>query len=230
MDKHLTEHPSEGVVSLVYFLIAKNFPVGPKRIRRLLKIMGRQTLYRRKNLTKQGMKEYIKPNLLKGLEITHPNQVWCTDITYIPMRHGFMYLTAFIDVYSRKIVGWGISNSLASKWCREVLEDAIARHGKPEIINSDQGVQYTCALWTQYLESQGIQISMDAKGRALDNIWIERFWKSIKYDYIYLNPAEDGLELYEGVQAHITYYNDKTHHTTRQKPNDRYQEQTKKTA
>jgi putative transposase len=98
MDKHLTDHPTEGVISLLYFLFAKNFPVGPKRIRRLLKIMGRQTIYRRKNLTKQGMKEFIKPYLLKGLDITRPNQVWCTDITYIPMRHGFMYLTAFIYV------------------------------------------------------------------------------------------------------------------------------------
>lgn len=230
MDKHLTDHPTEGVMSVVYFLIARNFPVGPKRIRRLLKIMGRQTIYRRKNLTKQGMKEFIKPYLLKRLDITRPNQVWCTDITYIPMRHGFMYLTAFIDVYSRKIVGWGISNSLSSKWCKQVLEDAIDQHGKPEIINSDQGVQYTCALWTQYLESLGIHISMDAKGRALDNIWIERFWKSIKYDYIYLNPADDGFELYEGVQNHIAYYNNKIHHTTRQRPNDRYMELTKKAA
>ena len=166
MDKHLTDHPTEGVKSIVLFLIAKHYPVGPKRIRRLLKIMGRQTIYRRKNLTKAGMKVFIKPYLLKGLEITRPNQVWCTDITYIPMRNGFMYLTAIMDVYSRKIVGWGISNSLAASWCREVLEDAIATHGKPEILNSDQGCQYTSALWTQYLESQGIQISMDGKGRG----------------------------------------------------------------
>jgi len=230
MDKHLTEHPTEGVLSMVLFFVARHYPVGPKRIRRLLKIMGRQTLYRRKTLTKQGMKEFIKPYLLKGLEITRPNQVWCTDITYIPMRHGFMYLTAIIDVYSRKIVGWGISNSLASKWCKGVLDDAIAIHGKPEIVNTDQGTQYTCALWTQHLQSMDIKISMDAKGRALDNIWIERFWKSIKYDYIYLNPAEDGFELYEGVQKHIAYYNNKTHHTTKQTPNYRYLESNKKAA
>ena len=229
-DKQLTDHPTEGVVSLVLFFIARHHPVGPKRIRRLLKIMGRQTIYRRKNLTKQGMKEFIKPYLLNGLYITHANQVWCTDITYIPMRHGFMYLTAIIDVYSRKIVGWGISNSLAAQWCKNVLQEAISKYGKPEIINSDQGTQYTSALWTQYLESGGIQISMDGKGRALDNIWIERFWKSIKYNYIYLNPAEDGFELYAGVQNHIAYYNDKTHHTTKQTPNNRYLESNKKAA
>jgi len=223
MDKHLTAHPTEGVLSVVLFFIAQGYNVGPKRIRRLMKLMGRQTIYRRKNLTKKGLKEFIKPYLLKDLKITHANQVWCTDITYIPMRNGFMYLTAIIDVYSRKIVGWGISNSLAASWCKEVLAEAIARYGKPEIINSDQGTQYTSALWTQYLESQEIQISMDGKGRALDNIWIERFWKSIKYDYVHLNPAENGLELYEGVGNYIAYYNDRTHHTTIQTPNSRYE-------
>jgi putative transposase len=179
MDKHLTDHPTEGVLSLVLFFIARHHPVGPKRIRRLLKIMGRQTIYRRKNLTKQGEKEFIKPYLLRGLDITHANQVWCTDITYIPMREGYMYLTAIIDVYSRKIVGWGISNSLTAHWCKNVLEEAISKYGKPQIVNSDQGTQYTSALWTQYLEQMEIQISMDGKGRALDNIWIERFWKSL---------------------------------------------------
>ncbi len=187
MDKHLTDHPTKGVVSLVLFFIARHYPVGPKRIRRLLKIMGRETLYRRRNLTKLGLKKFIKPYLLRGLDITRPNQVWCTDITYIPMRKGFMYLTAIIDVYSRRIVGWGISNSLSAQWCKNVLQEAISKYDKPQIINSDQGTQYTSALWTQYLESGGIQISMDGKGRALDNIWIERFWKSIKYDYVYLN-------------------------------------------
>jgi putative transposase len=116
------------------------------------------------------------------------------------MKKGFMYMTAIIDVYSRKIVGWGISNSMNAQWCKDVLENTIAEHGKPEILNSDQRSQYTSALWTQYLAEEQISISMDGKGRALDNVWIERFWKSLKYDYIYLNPADDGLELYRGVQ------------------------------
>lgn len=223
MDKHLTDHPTEGVNSLVLFFIARSYPVGPKRIRRLLKLMGRQTIYRRKNLTKAGLKQFIKPYLLKGLSITHANQVWCTDITYIPMRNGFMYLSAIIDVYSRKIVGWGISNTLAAAWCKEVLDEAISTHGKPSIINTDQGCQYTSALWTQYLESAGIQISMDGKGRALDNVWIERFWRSLKYDYVYLNPAEDGFDLYEGIKKYIDYYHSKIHHTTRETPQLRYE-------
>jgi putative transposase len=230
MDRHLTKHPTEGVKSMVYLLVAMGFVVGPKRIRRLFRIMGRQTIYRRKNLTKSGLKEFIKPYLLKGIQITRANQVWCTDITYIPMRRGFMYMTAIIDVYSRKIVGWGISNSMSAVWCKNVLEDAIATHGKPEIVNSDQGSQYTSALWTQYLEKQGILISMDGKGRALDNIWIERFWKSLKYDYVYLNPVDDGFELFEGVQNHIDYYHDKIHHTTCQTPNNRYEQSIQKAA
>ena len=230
LDKHLTLHPTEGVESMVLLLRELGYPIGPKRVRRMFRLMCRETIYRRKNLTKLGTKEFIKPYLLRRLRITRPNQVWCTDITYIPMKQGFMYLTAIIDVYSRKILGWSISNSLDAQWCLQMLEETIKVHGKPEIINSDQGSQYTSAAWTQYLEKEEIQISMDGKGRALDNVWIERFWKSIKYDYIFLNPADDGFELYEGVQNHIAYYNNKTHHTTQQSPNNRYQEITKKAA
>ena len=224
MDRHLLNHPTEGVVSMVDMLKDMGYPVGPKRIRRLFRLMGHQTLYRKKNLTKGALKEFIKPYLLRGLKITHANQVWYTDITYIPMAKGFMYLTAIIDVYSRKIVGWSISNSMSKQWVLSMLKDAIARHGKPEIINSDQGSQYTSFAWIHYLEEQGIQISMDSKGRAIDNIWIERFWKSIKYNYIYLNPCDNGLELFEGVREYIEYYNQKKHQTIKKKPNDAYQE------
>jgi putative transposase len=231
MDRHLVVHPTEGVISMVDMLRDLGYPVGPKRIRRLFKLMGYQTLYRRKNLTKTALKEFIKPYLLRGLKITHANQVWCTDITYIPMARGFMYMTAFIDIFSRKIVGWGISNCMSKQWCLSVLNDAIARHGKPEIINSDQGPQYTSFAWTNYLEKENIRISMDGKGRATDNIWIERFWKSLKYDYIYLNPCDNGLELFEGVLNHIEYYNQKKHQTIKKTPNESYHESiTKKAA
>ena len=133
-------------------------------------------------------------------------------------------MTAFIDVYSRKIVGWGISNSMSKQWCLDVLKDAISRHGKPEIINSDQGSQYTSFAWTNHLEKEGIKISMDGKGRATDNIWIERFWKSLKYNYIYLNPCDNGLELFDGVQNHIAYYNQKKHQSIKKTPNEAYKE------
>lgn len=230
MDRHLLTHPTEGVVSMVDMLRDMGYPVGPKRIRRLFKLMSHQTLYRRKNLTKNALREFIKPYLLRGLKVTHANQVWCTDITYIPMAKGFMYMTAFIDVYSRKIVGWGISNSMSKQWCLSVLEDAIARHGKPEIVNTDQGSQYTSFAWTNYLEKQEIKISMDGKGRATDNIWIERFWKSLKYNYIYLNPCDNGLELFEGVLNHVEYYNQKRHQTIKKTPNEAYQESISKKA
>lgn len=230
MDEHLLKHPTEGVVSMVDLLKEKGYPVGPKRIRRLFKLMGYQALYRRRNLTKNALREFIRPYLLRGLKITRANQVWCTDITYIPMAKGFMYMTAIIDVYSRKIVGWGISNSMTKQWCIDVLKAAIARYGKPEILNTDQGSQYTSFAWTNFLSQNQISISMDGKGRATDNAWIERFWKSLKYDYIYLNPADNGLELFEGVQNHIAYYNAKTHHTTKQKPNVRYEEYNMKKA
>ncbi|AFL83016.1 transposase [Belliella baltica DSM 15883] len=230
MDRHLTDHPTEGVVSMVYLLTGLGFVVGPKRIRRLFRLMGRETLYRRKNLTKSGLREYIRPYLLRNLKIERPNQVWVTDITYIPMQKGFMFLTAVMDVYSRRILSWGISNSQDAKWCKQVIEEAIRENGKPEIVNSDQGSQYTSALWINYLEGLDIKVSMDGKGRALDNVYIERFWKSIKYDYIYLNPSEDGYDLLKGVKWYIEYYNQKVHHTTREKPGERYYGPTRKAA
>lgn len=230
MDKHLTDHPTEGVKSMVYYLRDFGYSVNPKRIRRLLMLMGRETIYRRKNLTKMGLRQYIKPYLLRGLDITHANQVWCTDITYIPMKKGFMYMTAIIDVYSRKILSWSLSNSMDAQWCLNMLQQAIDKYGPPEIINSDQGSQYTSSLWTQFLAEKEIKVSMDGKGRATDNAWIERFWKSIKYDHIFLNPADDGFELYQGVQEYIQYYNRKTHHTTEQKPCIRYMDSVKRKA
>jgi putative transposase len=222
MDTHLMNHPTEGVLSVVDWLKGRGYPVGPKRIRRLFRLMGHETVYRKKNLTKGALKEYIKPYLLRGLKISRPNQVWCTDITYIPMAKGFMYMTAFIDVFSRKIMGWGISNSMSKQWCLNVLEAAIAQHGAPEIINSDQGSQYTSPAWIQCLENNGIKISMDGKGRATDNTWIERFWKTIKYNHIYLNPCDTGIELFEGVQTFIEYYHQKKHQSLSMSPNQAF--------
>jgi len=230
MDKHLLDHPTEGVVSMVDWLKERGYPVGPKRIRRLFRLMGHQTIYRKKNLSKGALKAFIKPYLLRGLEITRANQVWCVDITYIPMAKGFMYMVAFIDVYSRKIVGWGISNSMTKKWCLDVLKDAIDQYGKPEIINSDQGSQFTSSAWINYLEQEKIRISMDGKGRATDNAWIERFWKSLKYNYVYLNPCDTGLELFEGVQTYIEYYHQKKHQGIKMTPEKAYTESMNKKA
>lgn len=212
MDEHYLKHPTEGVIRIQDFLISLGFVVNHKRVRRLLRLMGLMAIYPKRNLSKLGMKKYIHPYLLKGLDIDHPNQVWAIDITYIPMKKGFLYLTAIIDLYSRYVVGWGISNTLEAEASLSVMKQAVKEHGKPEIINSDQGSQFTCEDWVEYLKSEDIQISMDGKGRAIDNIFIERFWRSLKNDYVYLNPASDGVELYQGLKEYIHYYNHKLHH------------------
>ena len=212
MDEHYLKHPTEGVINVQDLLFALGFLVNHKRVRRLLRLMGLMAIYPKKNLSKLGLKKYIHPYLLKGLDINRPNLVWQIDITYIPMKNGFLYLTAIIDVYSRYIVGWGISNTLDADASLYVLKQAIKDHGKPEIINSDQGSQFTCEGWVKYLNTEDIKISMDGKGRCIDNIFIERFWRSLKYDYVYLHPANDGLELYQGVKEYIHYYNNTRHH------------------
>lgn len=224
IDEHHLKHPTDGVLRVQDFLFLMGLIVNHKRVRRLMRKMGLMAIYPKRNLSKRGLAKYIKPYLLKGLIVDHPNQVWAIDITYIPMKKGFMYLTAIIDLYSRYVVGWNISNTLEAECSLSVLKNAIALHGKPEIVNSDQGSQFTCELWTTYLEEQVIQISMDGKGRALDNIFIERLWRSVKYDYVYLNPASDGIELYHGLKEYFDYYNHRQAHQGigRQIPVDLY--------
>ena len=231
MDEHAMKHPAEGVKSMQYMLGTKGYHVNVKRVRRLLRKMGHMAIYPRKMLSQLGQVEYIRPYLLRDLEVTRANQAWCIDITYIPMAKGFMYCTAIMDIYSRKIVGWGVSNSLEAKWCMKVLHQAIEDHGKPEMINSDQGSQFTSAIWTNTLDEMHIKVSMDGKGRAIDNRWIERFWRTLKYKHIYLNPAEDGLELMNNIGSYIRYYNDeKVHHTFREIPSQRYMKSMKNAA
>jgi len=212
MDEHYLKHPTEGVLQLQDFLFLLGFVVNHKRVRRLLRKMGIMAIYPKRNLSKLGNAKYIRPYLLRNLNIDRPNHVWAIDITYIPMRNGFMYLTAIIDVYSRFVVGWDVFNSLDAENSLEVLKRAIDRYGKPEIINSDQGSQFTCALWTEYVEGMGIRISMDGKGRAIDNIFIERLWRTVKQDHVYLHPAENGTELYLGLKVFFDYYNTRKSH------------------
>ena len=212
MDEHYLKHPTEGVLRMQDLLFALGFVVNHKRIRRLLRLMGLMAIYPKKNLSKLGLKKYIYPYLLKGLDIDRPNKVWAIDVTYIPMKNGFLYLTAIIDLYSRYVVGWGISNSLEADASLSVLKQAIKDHGEPEIINSDQGSQFTCEKWVKYLKDEDIRISMDGKGRWIDNIFIERLWRSVKYDYVYLHPASDGVELYQGLKEYFRYYNNELHH------------------
>jgi putative transposase len=212
MDEHYLKHPTEGVIRMQDLLLCLGFVVNHKRVRRLLRLMGLMAIYPKKNLSKLGLSKYIRPYLLKGLNIDRPNKAWAVDITYIPMKNGFLYLTAIIDLYSRYIVGWGISNTLDAEASLAVMKQAIKEHGKPDIINSDQGSQFTCEDWIEHMTTEGIRISMDGKGRVIDNIFIERFWRTLKYDYVYLNPANNGLELYQGLKDYINYYNHELHH------------------
>jgi putative transposase len=212
MDKRHLDHPTHGVLQMQDYLFFQSFLVNHKRVRRLLRKMGIIARYPRRNLSKLGHAQYIKPYLLRNLVISRPNQVWAIDITYIPMRKGFMYLTAIIDVYSRFVVGWDIFNSLDAANSLNVLKDAIERYGKPEIVNSDQGSQFTCSLWIDYLLKEEIKISMDGKGRATDNIFIERLWRTVKQDYVYLYPAENGTELFLGLKKFFHFYNHEKSH------------------
>jgi len=213
IDKKYLECPFYGTRRMTaYINIDLGYRVDRKRIKRLYRLMGLSTIYPKKNLSKPNLAEYKYPYLLKGLEINRPNQVWAADITYIPMFRGFMYMYAIIDVYSRKIMGWGISNTMSVEWCKSITKEAIREHGKPEIFNTDQGSQFTSPVFINELQKHDIKISMDGKGRALDNIYIERFWRSIKYEYIYLNPANGGIELLKGVRKYIEFYNNERRH------------------
>ena len=212
MDEHYMEHPSYGVLRMQDHLLSRGFIVNEKRVRRLLRLMGLMAIYPKTNLSKLGQAKYIRPYLLKGLVIVRINQVWAIDITYIPMAKGFLYLTAIIDHYSRYVVGWGLSNSLDASNSHNVLKEAILIYGDPEMINSDQGSQFTCEEWIKYLQERGVLISMDGKGRAIDNIFIERLWRSVKYDYVYLMPADDGMELFKGLHKYFNHYNNELRH------------------
>lgn len=208
MDAEHLEDGSKGVIGMTDFLREEGYRVGERKVRRLMRLMGIQAIYPKKHLSTLGETVYIKKYLLRGLKIDHRNQVWSIDISYIPMKKGFMYLTAIIDVYSRFIVGWSLHNTLDASNCIEVFESAVTRHGAPEIINSDQGCQFTCHEWAEMCARYPqMKISMDGRGRAKDNIWIERFWRTIKYQYIYIHPEENGADLYGGIQRFIEKYN-----------------------
>lgn len=211
MDKIFLSDPTLGVLGMQDELAERGMNYNVKRIRRLLRKMAIEPIYPKRNLSRLGKAKYIHPYLLRSFEICRPNQVWALDISYIPMKHGFMYLTAIMDLYSRYIVGWQLSNSLEKETQTELLHATISRYGMPEIINSDQGSQYTCEHWVSTLSSLKIQISMDGKGRATDNAYIERWFRTIKQKYIYLNPEKNGLDLYQGIDRFVKHYNSRKH-------------------
>jgi len=223
LDEQYFSTPFYGVLRLTALLILAGFKVNKKRVRRLMKLMNWQTIYREPHTTISDKTHYKYPYLLRGLKIERCNQVLAMDITYIPMRTGFMYLTAIIDLHSRYVVQWSLSNSMSAEWCTEVLQEAINNHGIPEIFNTDQGSQFTSEIFINTLIDKGIKISMDGKGRALDNIFIERLWRSVKYENVYLNAYENGLSLWKGLDQYFQFYNHErlhqslNYHTPKQK-------------
>lgn len=223
MDRLFTQDPTLGVLGMQDELAEQGMSYNVKRIRRLLRKMGIEPIYPRKNLSRLGQAKYVHPYLLRSMKIERANQVWAIDITFIPMKSGFMYLTGIIDLYSRYIVGWQISNTLEKETQTELLRQAVAEYGTPQILNSDQGSQYTCQHWVETLKELGIRISMDGRGRATDNAFIERWFRTIKQKHIYLHPAGNGLELYEGIDSFVRKYNRRKHQgINRRKPIDLY--------
>lgn len=216
IDREFMEHPWKGVPRMVQWLNKDcGLLVNKKRVERLYRVMGISATAPGPNTSKRGKgKKYkVFPYLLKNLPITHPNHVWAMGITYIPVKGGYLYLVAIIDLYSRYVVAWSLSNTMTAEWCRDVLDEAIETYGKPGIINTDQGSQFTSDLFTEYVKSHKIiRQSMDGKGRALDNIFIERLWRSVKYENVYLYAYQDGKECFLGLKKYFAYYNHQRRH------------------
>jgi len=186
--------------------------VNRKRIQRLMRVMGLCALYPGAKTTRRNTDHVVYPYLLRDLTIERANQVWCADITYIPMRKGFVYLVAVMDWYSRKVLSWRLSNSLDTDACIEALEEALSAHGTPEIFNTDQGCQFTSKAFTTVLKARGIRISMDGKGRWVDNVFIERLWRSLKYEEVYLKAYETVVEARANIGNWINFYNQQRRH------------------
>jgi len=206
IDEQYLKTPFYGYPRMTAQLRRAGYEVNPKRVARLMQKMGLQALFPKRKTTISGPGHKIYPYLLRDLNITHSNQVWSTDITYIPMRRGFMYLVAIIDWFSRYILTWRLSNTLDGEFCLAALDQALV-YGQPEIFNSDQGSQFTAHAFTKPLLAANIRISMDGRGRALDNIFIERFWRTIKYEDIYLKDYETVLALTTGLTNYFHFYN-----------------------
>ena len=226
LDKQYFLTPFYGVLKLTALLKTMGISANVKRVRRLMKIMNWKTIYREPKTTISESTHYKYPYLLKNLKIDRINQVWAADITYIPMKKGFMYLFAVIDLYSRKVVSWSISNTMTAEWCKQTVEEAIKKHGKPQIFNTDQGSQFTSEIFINLLKNNTIEISMDGKGRAIDNIFIERLWRTVKYENIYLYVYENGVYLYKGLNEYFKFYNNERLHQSinYQTPNQIYYE------
>jgi putative transposase len=212
IDKQFLETPFYGVQQMTWHLRNEGHAVNVKRVRRLMRLMRLVPIFQKPDTSRPAKGHKTYPYLLGGLRVERPNQVWCADITYLPMRRGFLYLVAIMDWSTRKVLAWRISNTLEVDFCVEALNEAIHRFGPAEIMNTDQGSQFTSFAWTDRLKRVGTRISMDGKGRCLDNIFIERLWRSLKYECVYLHAWETGSQAKAGIGRWITFYNHQRPH------------------
>lgn len=213
IDALYTGHPYMGSRQITRQLRRQGERVNRKRVQRLMRLMGLAAVAPGPHTSQPHPLHPKYPYLLRGLSIYRPNQVWATDITYVPMAKGFMYLAAIMDWHSRRVLAWRVSNTLDSDFCVAALREALARYGRPEIFNSDQGAQFTSEAFTGVLKEHGVAISMDGKGRALDNAFVERLWRTVKYEHLYLNPADSGTALKQGLARYFDWYNRQRPHS-----------------
>ncbi len=214
IDAKYTAHPDMGVPSMTIYLRNSGKKCGPKRVRRLMRLMGLEAIYPKPRTSIPNKQHEVYPYLLKDVEIIRPNQVWSTDITYIRLKHGFAYLVAIMDWYSRKVLSWRLSNTMDTGFCCEALEEALMFYGKPDVFNSDQGSQFTSKDFIDRLKGKKISISMTGTGRALDNVFIERLWRTIKYGNIYIKSYETLSEAVSGLKEYFEYYNEQRGHSS----------------
>jgi putative transposase len=211
LDAQYTACPFYGSRRLTAWLVAQGEAVNRKRVQRLMRVMGLEAIYPKPRLSAAAAGHRIYPYLLRGVRIERPNQVWSADITYVPLSAGFLYLAAILDWYSRYVIAWRLSNTLEGWFCLELLEEALAR-GRPEVFNTDQGVQFTAAAFTGRLESAGVAVSRDGRGRWLDNVFVERLWRTVKYEDVYLRGYEGVPELEQGLGRYFGFYNEERLH------------------
>ena len=214
IDKQFLDTHYYGSRQMARYLRRLGYCVGRHRVRRLIRTMGLRAIYQEPRTSQPHPDHKVYHYLLRNLAVKQPNQVWCTDITYIPIKRGFLYLVAIMDWYSRKVLSWRLSNTMDTRFCIEALEEAIDLYGRPEIFNTDQGSQFTSFDFTSVLKENNIKISMDGKGRWMDNVFIERLWRSLKYECVYLNAFEHGVQARKQIGAWLKHYNQTRPHST----------------
>jgi putative transposase len=214
IDELHLHHPFAGARMLRDLLGQEGFIVGRRHVGTLMQKMGIEALYRRPNTSRKHPQQPVFPYLLRGLEITRANHVWAMDISYIPMRKGFVYLAAVLDWATRRVLSWRLSNTLTTDFCLEAVEESLQRYGTPEIFNTDQGSQFTSQEFVDLIQGHGIQVSMDGKGRWVDNVFVERLWKSVKYEEVYLHAYDSVSQARQGLQSYFKFYNEQRPHSS----------------